>query len=41
MIKKIINGINSFHPTIKFAADQSKAKANFLDIVVALQNSVL
>lgn len=31
-----MNGINSFRPT-----DQPKAKVNFLDVVVTIQNDVL
>ena len=30
-----------FHPTIKFTADWSKEKVNFLDVEVTLKNGVL
>ena len=39
--KELINEINSFHPTIKFTADWSKEKVNFLDVEVTLNNGVL
>ena len=39
--KKIINDINSFHPTITFTADWTKEKAYFLDVEVTLQNGVM
>ena len=39
--QEVINEINSFHPTIKFRADWSKEKVNFLDVEVILKNSVL
>ena len=40
-LQEFINEINSFHPTIKFTADWSKEKVNFLDVEVTLKNSVL
>ena len=40
-LKELINEINSFHPTIKFTADWSKEKVNFLDVEVTLKNVVL
>ena len=40
-LQEFINEINSFHPTIKFTADLSKEKVNFLDVEVTLKNSVL
>ena len=40
-LKAFINEINSFHPTIKFSADWSKEKVNFLDVEVTLKNGVL
>ena len=40
-LKEFINEINSFHPTIKFTADWSKEKVNFLDVEVTLKNGVL
>ena len=40
-LKKFLNEINSFHSTIKFTADWSKEKANFLDVEVTLNNGVL
>ena len=40
-LKEFINQINSFHPTIKFIADWSKEKVNFLDVDVAVKNGVL
>ena len=40
-LKEFINEINSFHPTIKFTADWSKEKVNFLDVEVTLRNGVL
>ena len=39
--KEFLNEINSFHSTIKFTADWSKEKANFLDVEVTLNNGVL
>ena len=41
LLKEFINEINSFHPTIKFTADWSKEKVNFLDVEVTLNNGVL
>ena len=41
LFKKFINEINSFHPTIKFTADWSKEKVDFLDAEVTLNNGVL
>ena len=32
---------NSFHPTIKFTADLSKEKVNFLDVEVTFQSGIL
>ena len=40
-LKEFINEINSFHPTIKFTADWSKEKVNFIDVEVTLKNDVL
>ena len=40
-LKEFINEINSFHPIIKFTADWSKEKVNFLDVEVTLKNGVL
>ena len=40
-LKQFINEINSFHQTIKFIADLSKEKFNFLDAEVTLNNGVL
>ena len=40
-LKEFINEINSFHPTIKFTANWSKEKKNFLDVEVNLDKSVL
>ena len=40
-LKEFINEINSFHPAIKFTANWSKEKNNFLDVEVNLDNSVL
>ena len=40
-LKEFINEINSFHPTIKFTADWSKEKVNFLDVEVTLNNGLL
>ena len=40
-LKKIINDINSFHSTIKFTANWSKEKVNFLDVEINLKNGVL
>ena len=34
--KKIINAINSLHPTIKFTAVWSKEKVDFLDAEVTI-----
>ena len=39
-LKEFTNEINSFHPTIKFTADWSREKANFLDAEVTLKNGV-
>ena len=41
LLKEFINEINSFHSTIKFAADWSKEKICFLDVEVTLNNGVL
>ena len=41
MLKLFISEINLFHPTIKFKADWSKEKVNFLDVYINLKNSVL
>ena len=41
LLKEYINEINSFYPTIEFAADWSKEKVNFLDVAVTFNNSVL
>ena len=40
-IKEFLNEINSFHRTIKFKADWSKEKVNFLVAEVTLNNGVL
>ena len=40
-LKEFLNDINSFHSTIKFTADWSKEKVNFLDVEVTLNNGVL
>ena len=40
-LKEFINETNSFHSTIKFTADLSKEKVNFLDVEVTLNNGVL
>ena len=40
-LKEFINEIDSFHPIIKFTADWSKEKVNFLDVEVTLNNGVL
>ena len=40
-LKELINEINSFHPIIKFTADWSKEKVNFLDVKVNIQSGVL
>ena len=40
-LQEFMNEINSFHSTIKFTADWSKEKVNFLDVEVTLKNSVL
>ena len=40
-LKKFINEINSFYPTIKFRADWTKEKVNFLDVDVTHKNGVL
>ena len=40
-LKEFLNEINSFHSTIKFTADWSKEKVNFLDVEVTLNNGVL
>ena len=39
-LKEFINEIISFHPTIRFTADLSKEKVNFLDVEVTLHNGV-
>ena len=39
--KEFINEINSFHITIKFTADWSKGKVNFLDVEITHNNGVL
>ena len=39
--EKNINEINSFHPTIKFTADCSKEKVNFLGVEVTLKIGLL
>ena len=41
LLKEFIIDINSFHPTIKFTADWSKEKFNFLDVEVTLNSGVL
>ena len=41
LLKEFINEINAFHPTVKFTAEWSKEKANFLDVAVTLKNDVL
>ena len=40
-LTEFINEINSFPPTIKFMADWSKEKVNFLDVEVTLKNGAL
>ena len=40
-LKEFINEFNAFHSTIKFTADLSKEKVNFLDVEVTLQNGIL
>ena len=40
-LKEFINEIKSFHPAIKFTADWSKEKVNFLDVEVTPKNGVL
>ena len=40
-LNEFINEINSFHPTIKFTADWSKEKVNFLDVEVTFKNGAL
>ena len=40
-LKEFINEINSFHPSIKFTADWSKEKINFLHVEVTLKKGVL
>ena len=40
-LKEFINEINSFYPTIKFTADWSREKLNFLDVEATLKNGVL
>ena len=40
-LKEFINEINSFHSTIKFTAELSKEKVNFLDVEVTLKDGVL
>ena len=40
-LHEFINEINSFNSTIKFTADWSKEKVNFLDIEVTFKNGVL
>ena len=32
-MEKFLNKLNSFHPTIKFTAEYSKEKVNFLDVI--------
>ena len=41
LLKEFLNEINSFHSTIKFTADWSKEKVNFLYVEVTLNNGVL
>ena len=41
LLKDFVNEINSFHQTIKFKADWSKEKVDFLDVKVTLKNGVL
>ena len=31
-LEKVLNKLNSFHPTIKFTAEYSKETINFLDV---------
>ena len=40
-LKEFITEANSFHPTIKFTANWSKEKVNFLDVKVTFINGVL
>ena len=37
-LKKFIDVLNKKHPTIKFTAEWSKTKINFLDVTVSLEN---
>ena len=41
LLKEFLNEINSFYSTIRFTADWSKEKVNFLDVEVTLNNGVL
>ena len=40
-LKKFIETLNAFHPTIKFKAEWSREKINFLDVNVRLRNRQL
>ena len=35
-LEKVLNKLNSFHPTIKFSAEYSKETINFLDVNIRL-----
>ena len=41
LLIKFLNEINSIHQTMKFTADWSKQKINFVDVDVNLKNGVL
>ena len=40
-LKKFLNTLNCYHPTIKFTAQYSRAKINFLDVTVMKKSNQL
>ena len=40
-LKTFIDSINKMHPTIRFAADQSKTSIHFLDVMVSITEGVI
>ena len=40
-LKKILETLNCYHPTIKFTAEYSRAKVNFLDVTVMKKGNQL
>ena len=40
-LKKFLETLNCYHPTIKFTAEYSRAKVNFLDVTVMKKGNQL